>query len=437
MRNTKSSFTPISLPPSRSEFNREKSVVRKIAFWISLIVVFMIPWEEMISIGESETTAARLTGLLMAAFWMLAVVVTGEFRKPHPAHVAVYLFVLWNTISYFWSIDVDATVSRIVTYFQLAALVFILWDLYYTPTALKAGLQAYVLGAYIAIGSTVTNFLTGNPLNSYADTYRYSGAGFGANHLALVLALGIPVAWYLAISAGNGKKNYILRLANYAYIPAALFSILLSATRLAMIASVPTFVFILGTFTRLKLSSRALIFAALIFAILVLQPLVPQSSLDRYAQTGTSIAEGDLTGRVEIWRQGIDVFIEHPLLGVGSATFAMVVESGKVAHNTFLSVLAETGIVGFILFAAILIIVAYQAVRQPKREARFWLTILLVWAIGASALTWEHAKPTWLFLGFAVVSIKLSSQRDESSLHSKSSAAPFDLPKYRKLDSTD
>jgi hypothetical protein len=30
------------------------------------------------------------------------------------------------------------------------------------------------------------------------------------------------------------------------------------------------------------------------------------------------------------------------------------------------------------------------------------MTTLFVWAIGASTLTWEHRKTTWLFLTFAV-----------------------------------
>jgi hypothetical protein len=43
-----------------------------------------------------------------------------------------------------------------------------------------------------------------------------------------------------------------------------------------------------------------------------------------------------------------------------------------------------------------------------------WLTILLVWAIGAFSLTWEHRKPTWLFLSLVVVSADLSVRRGEA-----------------------
>ena len=39
---------------------------------------------------------------------------------------------------------------------------------------------------------------------------------------------------------------------------------------------------------------------------------------------------------------------------------------------------------------------------QPKWDRRFWLTLLAVWAIGASTLSYEHRKTTWLVLTLCV-----------------------------------
>jgi O-antigen ligase len=385
--------------------------MRTFSFWLSLIVIFMIPWQnmDMINIGH-PVTVIRIVVFLVTVFWVATVIVTGRFRKPHPFHAAVYLYVLWNVVSAFWSFDVGKTVERILIYSQLVSLVWILWDLYRSPAALKAGLQAYVLGAYVPIGGTVLNYLT----SKEAAIIRYAASGTDSNELSLVLALGIPVAWHLALSEGNSKKTHLLRLVNYAYILAATFAILLTASRGSFLATLPAFLFVLGSLTRLKLFQRALILAALIGALFVLLPLVPQSSFQRLGTIGPSIAEWHMGGRGDVWLAGIAAFPEHPLLGVGSGAFHTVVKTGASAHNVFLSALVEVGLIGFVLFVFILAIVVCQAVHQPKWDARLWLTILLVWAIGASAVSWDRTNQTWLFLGLAVVSAGLPGRRDEA-----------------------
>ncbi len=372
--------------------------MRIIAFWLSLILIFLIPWENVIVLRDIGTIS-KAVGLLVAVFWILSLLETGRHRKLQWFHLVVFLYFFWHMLSYFWSIDDDMTITRIFTNFQLVVMIVILWDLYTTPAALKSGLQAYVLGAFISIGSIINNYV-----NNIQGIYqRYSPPGFDSNDIALILALGIPVAWYLAVSEGSGKKSVLLKLVNYAYVPAAVFSILLTASRGGLIAALAAFLFVLGSFTRLSFYQRILIFAALVGTLFSLQSLVPQSSFDRIATIGPSSRASFLLARIDIWRKGLDVFYEHPLVGIGSSAFSTAVRLGEGAHNVFLSILVETGIIGFGLFTVILIIVYYYAKKQPKWESRLWLTVLLVWAIGGMSLSWEHRKQTWLFLSFIVI----------------------------------
>lgn len=374
--------------------------MRSVASWLSLALIFVIPWENVISIGDLGTTGARAVGLGVAAIWIITLMATGRLRRPAPFHVAVYIFVLWNALSLIWTIDFDLTITRVLTYLQLAILVFVLWDLYTTPKLIRVGLQAYVFGAYVAIASTIANYFSGIQ-TSYG---RYAATGFNSNNLGFILALGIPLAWHLADTAVEGKKTNILKVVNYGYLPAATLAILLTASRGAFVAAIPAFVFCIASLVSKKSSARLPLIVVIVVSVLAIFSIVPSSSIERLATTSTSISEGDFGGRAEIWRDGFAAFSEHPLLGVGSGAFGAALESGRSAHNSFLSVLVEVGLVGLILFAVVLALAIYASLRQPKRIAALWLTVLLVWFIGSNAGGRVARKPTWLFLGLVTAS---------------------------------
>src|SRR6266498_4858805 len=285
--------------------------MRKIAFLLSLVLIFIIPWEGVVRLPIG--TLAKAIGLGVGAFWLATVVVMGQVRKPTPYHLMVFLFVIWNAVSVFWSASPTTTLAHVMTWIQLFLLVYILWDLYTTREAILAGLQMYVLGCYVALGGTIVNFLIGNTF--YYG--RYTAAGTSPDDLGAILALGIPVAWHVA-SQNNMTMSRLLKWVNYIYIPAALVGIALSATRLALIAAIPGIVFGLASLTQVNLSTRITIFLFLIGAAYYLLPLIPQESFQRLGTTGTEISSGDLNGRVELWHQGLVAFEEHPLLGVGS-----------------------------------------------------------------------------------------------------------------------
>lgn len=417
--------------------------MRTIAFTLSLIFIFFVPWEGVIEL-PGMGTAAKLIGFAVAAFWVATVVVTGRFRKPRPFHLVVTLFVLWNAVSVFWSADPGETVTHIRRWAQLLGMVIILWDLYTTRVALLAGLQAFILGEYVAIASAGYNFFSGNVY--YTHYQRFSPSeqsnpdGFG-----IIVTLGIPVAWYLASSESPFKMSRLLKFVNYAYIPAAYLGIILSGTRTALIASIVGMAFGLASLSRLRLWARVAIFLLLASVILFMLPHVQMlRSFQRFSTTYSEITEGDLNNRTNNWAEGFDSFLEHPLIGVGANMYRSVNSLGKLAHNSFLSVLVELGLIGFALFGIILMMAAIQAWRQPKWDASFWLTVLLVWAICASSLSYEFRKATWLFLSLATVSATLTAQRGHKAVahvwRSESGAhlVPVqDVPKYLHRDERD
>jgi O-antigen ligase len=291
-------------------------------------------------------------------------------------------------------------------------LAFIWWDLYTTRTSILAGLQAYILGAYVSIGSAIANYLSGRVF--YTHYQRYSAGETNPDGFGFILALGIPVAWYLASSKNTKGISNWLRSVNYAYIVLAFVGIALSGTRTALIASIVGMVFGLASLTRVRLWVRVAILLLLVSSALYLIPYVQNlRSFQRLGTTATELTEGDLNNRTNNWREGFAAFAEHPILGIGGNMYPTINTWAKAAHNTFLAVLVELGLIGFMIFAAILLIAFAEAWRQPKWEALFWMTALAVWSIGSSTLTWGHRKPTWLFLSLLVASAAVYKQREE------------------------
>ncbi len=385
--------------------------MRTIAYWLSLTVILTMSWEHFLVI-PGLGSASRVVGILAGAFWLLTVLVTGKIRKITPFHGFIFLFILWNATSILWTIDPDRTLTQILTYFQMGILSFIIWDLYTTPAAIKAGIQVYVLGLTVPIVSTIADFIASIGTD-YALYGRYSASGSNPNTTGILLATGLPLAWYLAVTVGKGKMGQVQRLVNYAYIPVIMFTIILTATRFAIIMSLPTFIFGLGTFGKLKLGLRILMFTLLTIALFALGSLIPSASFQRLGTIDDELQGGDLNDRSELWQLGIDIWLENPVIGIGSAGFdtavAPIYGRKRAVHNSFIAIAAELGIVGVGLFGVLLLMAILQALNHPSRwDALFWLTVLITWGLGNLALTWVYSKPTWLLLNLIVASANLS-----------------------------
>ena len=218
--------------------------MRRITYWLAVLLIFIIPWEDSISI-ESLGSLARVMGLVVAAFWAATMLVEGRFRKPTLFHMLVLLFFLWNCVSIFWSPDTSSTLRRIKTYAQIFLLVLIYWEVFQKQEELITGLQAYIFGAFVLIGSTINNYINGNVSVEYEG--RYSATGVNAVDLSLILLMGLPIAIQLFFAAGQDKKWAILKFINLIYIPAAIFSIILTGSRTSLIAVIPFAIYLVGT----------------------------------------------------------------------------------------------------------------------------------------------------------------------------------------------
>jgi O-antigen ligase len=407
--------------------------LRSVSIWLSLLFVFSVPWENALQIGEIGR-ASKVLGYLTFLVWGLAVLAHKRLRKLDGLQQAFFLFLIWNGLTLYWSVDPVATLSAFKTYTEMFGLVLLFWDLYDREVLVKAALQAYVLGAFVAAGSIIVNYVTAPPAR-FPLHDRVSALGYQTDGIALIVAIAGPAAWYLAAGPEAERRPALARILNYAYIPVGAVAVALTGTRGATLASIPTAVLILWSFRKLSAGKRVMAVAALIAAIVTVVQIAPSGPLDRIG-TAATLTEGDqgaLSGRWSIWVESSQVFMERPVAGVGTDGHRAAVahlrtqrsaykKAEKEAHNTYISILVETGLIGFALFAGV-VVCLYRRVRSRSGwDLHYWTAQVAVLAIGAMSLSLEDSKSVWIMTSLAVASAA-ATRTQESRVSDESWAA--------------
>lgn len=83
---------------------------------------------------------------------------------------------------------------------------------------------------------------------------------------------------------------------------------------------------------------------------------------------GNETSDGSAKSRVLMIEKGLDMFMEKPLLGHGLNTFSYKTVFNTYAHNNFVEILANLGIIGFLLYYVPLLIYFYRAYSNWKRK---------------------------------------------------------------------
>lgn len=374
----------------------------RLAYLALWLYVFTIPWENIITL-PGLGTLSRFVGIGAVGIGLLYVLISGSLRF-HRVHVWGVLFVLLAAFSYFWSIEAADTLNRVFQYGLLFAFFWVLFSVLDKPEQLRGILVAYVLGCYVAGFDTITNFLSG----SEAYYQRYAADGFDPGDLSFVLALGIPMAWYLAFKE-NSRLVWIYRL----YPLVAVMVILLTAARAGLLGVAVGLLFVFFTLPRASWRVKALATVLGLVALWMIPILVPAESFSRLATLSEELTQGSLNDRTNIWLAGWQNFSDRPLLGVGAGAFGASLREHELfrdwvaPHNLFVSIATEMGLLGLGLFVLMLVSVVTVLWQMPSLERGLWLTVLAILFLAFMAQNWEWRKQTWFVLGMILTHWKL------------------------------
>lgn len=177
---------------------------------------------------------------------------------------------------------------------------------------------------------------------------QYVGIFNDPNDLGMLFVTCLPMAFYLASRGG------VARLVWWAAIVALVWGIVLTDSRGTLVATLG----LLGVYVWWR---KGLVFAGVVGALALVALMAMPSRMQEM-----DVSEASAMGRVESWYEGLQMFRQHPLLGVGADLYSD--HYRLTAHNSFVLVLAETGIIGFTLWLAFVgtcFRMMYVALRSP------------------------------------------------------------------------
>jgi O-antigen ligase len=393
--------------------------MRRLAYVVLWLLVFLVPAEDTVSLGG--VTLLRLVGIAGFVIGLFAVLPDGRVRPLRPVHAWMLLFTITAAASYFWSQAPDITLSRIFTCLQFLGMTWLIWEFCPEEERQLGLLRAYVAGSVVSALGTIAQYVRHGSI-PHAGAGRFGAGGFDPNDLAVALALCVPIAWYLCVK----DRRWLARLIYGATMPVIFFAIALTASRGGVLALLSGLLFVPLSSAKLKLSRVIASILVLLACTYAIARLVPAASRERLSTTIAEVAHGTMDGRRRIWREALAYAGNHLFMGTGAGAFVEVSSLG-VVHDTYLSVLVEEGIIGFVFFCGILIILLRMAIGMPPLERNLWLILLLTWGVGAASLTWEYHKTTWFIFAMAAAQAALHGAQERAT----------NAPVFESCDDTD
>lgn len=376
-------------------------------------VLFVRPAEIVPALLGWEIYLVVILVCLVCSFPVVLEQLMPQSLETRPITVCVFGLLLALALSNLSHFRFDQAFLRGWDFFKMILYFLLFVGLVRTPHRLRAFLLCFVLFATVVAALAVLQFHgflklpNLNPVKDSAQNaagqqtyiYRLQGSGIfqDPNDLCILLVISLLLALYWLTDARLG----LLRLGMI--FPLLLFAYALSRTQsrggmLALLAG-------LGVFMRMRFGWMQSLLLGM-----VLLPLVLVVFAGR--QTSISTSEGTAQERIQIWSDGLVLFRQAPLFGIGVGEYDRQV--GHVAHNSYIHAFVEMGLFGGFFYVGAFAIALESLYRysasgriildpELRRLYPYLFAMIAAYAVGMLSLTLCYIIPTYTMLGLAIV----------------------------------
>jgi putative inorganic carbon (hco3(-)) transporter len=372
------------------------------------LLLLAVPFGGLARGGSGDTTsdlsfgAAEILVAVLGAAWCLRGVRTRNLQlRAGVVVVAALAVVTLAALSIGYAQDKSSAIKETLKWLELLVALLIVCDLAREPTTARWVIGAMLVASAAEATYGVAQFFTDSGPGAFAlqGALRAFGHFEQPNPFAGYLATVLPLAVCVALSPANTRAFRVLAVAASVLL---VVGIGLSQSRGAWLGAGVAGICLLLAWSRA--TRRLLIPGALggtLIVALALAGLLPGSVLDRLGQTIEYFGVFDVrtveatsenwavVERMAHWQAGWYMFLDHPWLGVGAGNYAEAYAEYFVgswrealghAHNYYLNILAELGLVGGALLV-VLLGVAFRQLgvalrRSEDRADTFWRAVL-------------------------------------------------------------
>lgn len=373
------------------------------------------------SLEVAGVSVVKLLSILCGAILLLRVVLTDTVINVDRTTWLIALFLSWVGMTVFWSPDTVGFSSELTSLVLQALMYVLIINLVRSKEDLKLALWGYVIGGTILAVILGETMIVGN----FRRSTDMEVAGLGLNLAARMVGLNL----LLALTLSHFDRRSFPRLV---LIGAAVISGVSSVLALsrgnwyALTVSIGALVFVLsfkkGIISSLKQGLLVVTVGsvALYSASTFLFSDYGLAKLEQRFESAYTFSDR-ASGRFDIWQTVLVPFLERPLVGHGFNSFRRVNEWGhEGAHNSFVLIAVEDGLIGVVLFLLILGSIFYALWSTLSEEesdtvALAWGVALFVFLTAVSAVDSSvNRKYLWFVLGLISLLVHYYGRRPPS-----------------------
>jgi O-antigen ligase len=372
-----------------------------------LFFVFTLPFEAAdIGISSGRLSLPRICGLLFFALYFFYYNPLTPKRSLARSTPALWCFLAYVTIYTVRGLSISdefatAFFTRFMTLVQLLGFFWVSSELLKDEDLSRRVLLVYAFAAAI-LAAGFTLHLPGFSVEIAERSGRATALDYNPNNMATIMA--VALVMLIGLSFQPKFKSNFNRVILLALALPLLVGVVSTGSRAGVGALVAGFVVFLLPYRRSKHKLASAILATLGLIAITYMVIRNDAALARWQL----VMEGNLANRQELVPIAIDMFFEQPIFGWKPFEFwyELGTRTGKLwgqtdAHNLFLHLLVEVGLVGALPFVIGLWCCAREA-WAARHQSMGILPLALLVTMVAAAMTHTYLtrKPLWLALAF-------------------------------------